>query len=430
MPIDLVVAGAAAKTTVPAGMTLAVPGAGGTFTVASAAGYPASGKFAVTINRGLADEEKILINSRSGAVFTVGQRGYDSTSAADHPGTPTCELSFPATVLQTLIDHENGTQPDPHPTTLLNNARHDITARHQFGAALGTPGTPTALTPDIAGAAGVGTVPARSDHTHNVPAGTASTITGTNAEGVGASFARLDHNHQVGGTNHIPGAALVNDSVGLTQLANGIILSNSDLFADSGQRLPYVRATAPPSPVAGDIWYNTTKGSKLLRNAANTQWEVLEVWGPGFQYTPTLFNCSVGAGTNTARYTRQGNVVIINGFLSFVNPGASTNGNPIGVGLPSGVTAKDVATGGQFYYHGAARAFDLPAGGAYAAVGLIRGGVDAGSGAAFDRLNLFATAGSPAWKDTVPFTWDGGTSDGFSWFAQFEPSSLVDANFT
>lgn len=55
--------------------------------------------------------------------------------------------------------------------------------------------TPDALTPDQTGAAGTATTAARSDHQHEILAGAAGTITGTNAEGTSTSFARADHDH-------------------------------------------------------------------------------------------------------------------------------------------------------------------------------------------------------------------------------------------
>lgn len=51
----------------------------------------------------------------------------------------------------------------------LRNVDHDVTARHTFGAALGTPGAPSSIALGAAAAAGAGTVPARSDHTHGAP---------------------------------------------------------------------------------------------------------------------------------------------------------------------------------------------------------------------------------------------------------------------
>jgi hypothetical protein len=51
------------------------------------------------------------------------------------------------------------------------------------------------LTPDIAGAAGVGTTAARADHVHNVPAATPVALGAAAAEGTSANFARSDHIH-------------------------------------------------------------------------------------------------------------------------------------------------------------------------------------------------------------------------------------------
>jgi hypothetical protein len=43
-----------------------------------------NGSFVVVINRGLANEEKILITSRTGSNLAVQQRGYDGTVANSH----------------------------------------------------------------------------------------------------------------------------------------------------------------------------------------------------------------------------------------------------------------------------------------------------------------------------------------------------------
>jgi hypothetical protein len=224
--INQAATGAAAQTIVTTTMTPTTPTTGGTFTVADATGYPVTGRFTVVLDREQPTEEKVLITSRSGTTFTVASRGYDDSSAFDHTnGQATCELALPATVVTALINHVDDLEATPHADKLPVGtvAGHDVTARHAFGAALGTPGTPVALTPDIAGTAGTAAQPARADHVHNVPAAAATTITGTNAEGSGASFARNDHNHVIGGTNHIPGAALVNDSVTATQIGVGAV---------------------------------------------------------------------------------------------------------------------------------------------------------------------------------------------------------------
>jgi hypothetical protein len=58
-----------------------------TFTVASGSTFPdgSSGPFVVVISRGLADEEKMLIGSRTGNVFTILEKGYDGTTSLAHP---------------------------------------------------------------------------------------------------------------------------------------------------------------------------------------------------------------------------------------------------------------------------------------------------------------------------------------------------------
>ena len=55
------------------------------FTVTDGSTYPVGvNPFVIVIDRGVATEEKILILSRAGNVFTVSQRGYDGTTAVAH----------------------------------------------------------------------------------------------------------------------------------------------------------------------------------------------------------------------------------------------------------------------------------------------------------------------------------------------------------
>jgi hypothetical protein len=55
------------------------------FSVTDAVGFPSgSNPFAIVIDRGTSDEEKMLISSRSGTTFTVQTRGYDGTIAKPH----------------------------------------------------------------------------------------------------------------------------------------------------------------------------------------------------------------------------------------------------------------------------------------------------------------------------------------------------------
>lgn len=231
MAVDRKFAGAAVATAVSGATTPSVPGGGATFTVLDATGYPATGKFPVVISRGNPDEEKILVASRSGAVFTVSARGHDGTSAQAHADQATCELALDAVSVNLFVDHVDDVEAAPHATKLPVGtiAGHDVTARHAFGGALGTPGTPTALTPDIAGAAGAGTVPARSDHAHNVPAAVPVAVGTALAEGAGSSFARDNHVHVVGvgainaanmfAASVVDAAAIGADQVGSSEIA-------------------------------------------------------------------------------------------------------------------------------------------------------------------------------------------------------------------
>lgn len=55
------------------------------FSVTDAVGFPSgSNPFAVVVDRGTSDEEKMLISLRDGTVFTVQVRGYDGTAARAH----------------------------------------------------------------------------------------------------------------------------------------------------------------------------------------------------------------------------------------------------------------------------------------------------------------------------------------------------------
>jgi hypothetical protein len=57
-----------------------------TFDVSDGSTFPTgdTDAFAIVIARGSADEEKMLISSRSGNTFTVSSRGYDGTTAKAH----------------------------------------------------------------------------------------------------------------------------------------------------------------------------------------------------------------------------------------------------------------------------------------------------------------------------------------------------------
>lgn len=172
------------------------------FTVATGggAGYPtgSGGDFVVKIGN-----EKVLCSARTSDAFTVkaAGRGYDDTTAVAHTPGEAVEHVLDAVHLKTVHDHVTDTARDDH-TQYLNTTRHDLTARHAFGSALGTPSA--AADVGTVAAAGSGTVPSRSDHVHRLGAGSIDSTT---------LFA----------SNVIQQAAMTDNSVGNAELIDGAV---------------------------------------------------------------------------------------------------------------------------------------------------------------------------------------------------------------
>ena len=171
-------------------------------TTGTATGWPtgATGKFLVVIDRGLATEEKMLCDGRSGNTLTLASdsdRGEDDTAAASHLAGAIVEHVVGAIDLDEANAHINETGDDHH-TQYLNEDRfevaHDVEARHTFGAGLGTPAAASTVSATTAGA-GTGDNPAREDHIHVLPAasprGVVAIATKTN------SFALTSSNQDV-----------------------------------------------------------------------------------------------------------------------------------------------------------------------------------------------------------------------------------------
>jgi len=103
----------------PTSLGGAVSAAATALSVADGAGYPTgvAGPFVVTIDTGLASEEKVLCVSRTGNTLTVaaGGRGFDSTAASDHGNGATVFHTYSATDAREANAHVNDTTGDPHP---------------------------------------------------------------------------------------------------------------------------------------------------------------------------------------------------------------------------------------------------------------------------------------------------------------------------
>lgn len=140
-----------------------------------------------------------------------------------------------------------GTGDDDH-TQYLNSARH---------AALFDSTAPAALTPDIAGAAGSTTIPARRDHVHNVPAATAVGISNssTNTEGNSTSFARANHTHAVTGfalSSHSHSAAnITSGTLAVARGGTGIASYSGPNYLRASTATTIVEMT--PAQVLSDI---------------------------------------------------------------------------------------------------------------------------------------------------------------------------------
>lgn len=248
--------GAAVPTTILSGINSSVT----TITVTDYTGWPvgANGPFYIVIDPGLAGEEKVLILSRSAGTLTVVTspstgRGADGTTASAHSAGAVVYTCGTATDLDDANDHIYTTSRDDH-TQYLNTARHDITGRHAFGAALGTP---TAAA-DVATAAGTGsgTVPARSDHVHKIGAGAINSA-GMFAAGV------------------VDAAAIATDAVGTAEIAADAVTS-SEIATDAVGTAEIAADAVTSSEIATDavgsaeIAAGAVTASELASDAVTT----------------------------------------------------------------------------------------------------------------------------------------------------------------
>lgn len=155
--------GIAPATTLSAGINNSTT----TIPVTDGTGYPdgSVGLFFICIDRGLATEEKVKCSSRSSNTITASIRGADSTTAFAHSSGAVVEHVFTKTDADEANAHYSDATLDHH-TNYLTTGRHDVEARHTFGAAYGTPAAATTVAIGTAAAAGSGDNPAREDHAH------------------------------------------------------------------------------------------------------------------------------------------------------------------------------------------------------------------------------------------------------------------------
>ena len=167
--------GTAIETTLAAGINSTDT----TITLANGSTYGAptvGAPMVIVVGAETASEEQILISARSANVLTVAASGRNwhaggGTTGVSHAMGEVVRHVLDADSINDANRHVNVDTDDDH-SQYHNDARHDVTARHTFGAGLGTPAAAAAVLLTGTGTTGSGTVPSRSDHGHayNPPA--------------------------------------------------------------------------------------------------------------------------------------------------------------------------------------------------------------------------------------------------------------------
>lgn len=277
----------------PTVLQIGITSAAASIVAVSGVGFPtgAVGTFVIVVDPDLANEEKILCAARSTNTFTVAPagRGYDGTTASDHSSNAVIKHVWTANEADDTSDHIYGTSStlrDDH-TNYLTVVRHDITARHTFGAAFAVPAAATTSAVGDVAAPGVATGPARADHLHGrepygVGLTTAIPPNTTAADGTSSSEARADHVHSraasetftnLTSTGTLTAATLNTATLAATTSVTAPSLSATGLTgATAASR--YVGATASGAPTsgtfavgdfvvdqAGYVWVCTVAGS-------------------------------------------------------------------------------------------------------------------------------------------------------------------------
>jgi hypothetical protein len=218
-------------------------------TTGTATGWPdgSGGQFLVVIDRGLATEEKLLVNSRTGNTLTVaatGDRGKDNTTAQSHGSGAAVEHAMGAMDLDEPNRHINTTTDDNHTQYMRTDGTRAFTALTAVG---GTPGASAVA--DVA-AAGTALTLARSDHKHGREAfatPVAAAVTG-NAAGSAVTVPHSDHVHQGTGTLGYAETATAQTSISsetdLTSLAVTVTVVSGRRIKITGQTEITCDATA------------------------------------------------------------------------------------------------------------------------------------------------------------------------------------------
>lgn len=380
------ISGGVPATTVAAG----IDGSTLTITITDATSWPTGtvGDFGVVIDRGEDTEEKCLIDSRTTTTLTVasGGRGVDGTSASAHLAGAVIEHCLLARDLDEANAHLADTSLDHH-TQYLNTTRHDLEARHQFGAALGTPSAAAAI--GTSASAGTGDDPAREDHVH---------VIGTGAINSAGMFAAGVVDSAAIATDAVGSAEIAADAVGATEIAAGAV-GAGELATDAVTAAKILAGAVETAKLADDavtaakLADGAVDATPKLSDAIITMAKIASE--AGTDYVPTLTGVTLGSGgTKYGRYFKFGRLVA--GVAGFTLGTSANVTATIQVSLPVACGT----TGADWIF--AARGYDSSGALGASGMGVILDGESVGKN--------IVTVGTSFWDATAPFNWDDGDS--------------------
>lgn len=364
--------GGATRTTLTTGI------AAGTVSllVADASTYPATGPFVISLDRGTATEEKVLIGSRAGNTLTVTTRGYDGTSAQSHSAGAYVEHVLDAYTIEqanTLATTMSAVGDLLYKSTAgVDNtgyARLAIGAANTVLRSNGTlPSWGQVLTADIAS---------------NAVTAPKVALMGDGQSMFGYAGANTVSSGFSSGTN-------ANRPAG----ANGMLYGNTDsarldAYSSSWWQVwlkPGTFAARPASATAGSRYFCTDTLQEFLYDGS--AWVLTRQ--PQTTYTPTTSN--VTGGTPTGTYTIIDKVLHL--AVNMV-AGTATGAGSITIGLPAGLSAAaspslQVAVG-QIGATPALASARIAGGGTTVSCFADVAGNNWGAGAALSTYRLFAT---------------------------------------